>query len=407
MTPFGTSNRVLFSMLTAAPARLRGNWSNAQICAMGDTLGRWPSADLCRLNLCETRMRDSIKSIQFLRFIAASLVVFDHSALSIEQHLGSLPASIGYVAGFGGIGVHIFFVISGFIMVYTSFSKEGRPYDAQRFFLRRFIRIFPIYWIYAFLYLVVHQAILNGYLLSVRDTIYSLLLLPGYSPLIIGPGWTLSYELYFYLCFGIFMMLGLLLGLTAMSLFFLLSITGGFALSNGGEFFHLATSTLLLEFLAGAWIAYFFVSGIRLSKISADILLLSAVAAFLASLGYGYHRLPSMLSWGIPSALLITGSVFRERTTGVARPVQRFSFLGDSSYSLYLLHLLVIDLLITAALPLYRVSMAANVAFCLSLIPVCIIVAHLSFRFIESRLVGALRFNTQNLLILKAKKSVS
>ena len=80
---------------------------------------------VCRLNQCETRMRDSLKSIQFLRFVAASLVVFDHSALSIEQHIGALPVGISYVAGFGGIGVHIFFVISGFIMVYTSFS-EGR-----------------------------------------------------------------------------------------------------------------------------------------------------------------------------------------------------------------------------------------------------------------------------------------
>ena len=263
--------------------------------------------------------------------------------------------------------------------------------------LRRFIRIFPIYWIYACLYLIVHQTILNGYVLSIRDTIYSLLLLPGYSPLIIGPGWTLSYELYFYLCFGIFMILGLSLGLTAMSLFFLVSITGGFALSNGGEFFHLATSTLLLEFLAGAWIAYFFVSGTRLGKISANILLFSAIVAFLGSLGYGYHRLPSMLSWGIPSALLITGSVFRERAGGVTRAVRRLSFLGDSSYSLYLLHLLIIDLLITAIVHFYSASISTNVALCLALIPVCVIVAHSLFLLVERRLVESLQFITRNL----------
>ena len=370
---------------------------------LGDVV-EFDAHHVCRLNLCETRMRGSLKSIQFLRFVAASLVVFDHSALSIEQHIGALPVGISYVAGFGGIGVHIFFVISGFIMVYTSFSKEGRAFDAPKFLLRRFIRIFPIYWIYACLYLFIHQSILNGYALSVKDTIYSLLLLPGYSPLIIGPGWTLSYELYFYLCFGIFMMLGLSLGLTAMSLFFLVSIAGGLALANSGEFFHLATSTLLLEFLAGAWIAYFFVSGTRLGKFSADILLYSAVAVFLVSLGYGYHRLPSMLSWGIPSALLITGSVFRERAAGVTRPVRRLSFLGDSSYSLYLLHLLVIDLLITAIIPFYRISISTNVALCLTLIPVCVVVAHLLFLLVERRLVESLQFRTRNLLTPAAKE---
>jgi exopolysaccharide production protein ExoZ len=347
-------------------------------------------------------MRDSLKSIQFLRFVAASLVVFDHSALGVEQHVGALPASISYVAGFGGIGVHIFFVISGFIMVYTSFRKGERSFDSVKFLLRRFIRIFPIFWLYAIFYLFVHQTILNGYILSVSDTIYSLLLLPGYSPLIIGPAWTLSYEVYFYLCFGIFMMLGLSLGLLAISLFFIISIIGGLALSNGGEFVHLVTNTLLLEFLAGAWIAYFFVSGIRLGKISADILVFSAVIVFLASLGYGYHRLPSMLCWGIPSALLIAGSVFRERAGGLTRPVQKLSFLGDSSYSLYLLHILIIDLLLTAILPIYHVSISANVALCLTLVPVCVILAHVSFTLIERRLVEALQFRTRKLFMTKA-----
>ncbi len=375
--------------------------------ALWDTLGDVAEFDahhVCRLNQCETRMRDSLKSIQFLRFVAASLVVFDHSALSIEQHIGALPTGISYVAGFGGIGVHIFFVISGFIMVYTSFSKEGRTFEAPKFLLRRFIRIFPIYWIYACLYLSIHQSILNGYALSIKDTVYSLLLLPGYSPLIIGPGWTLSYELYFYLCFGLFMMLGLSLGVTAMSLFFVVSIAVGLVLSNSSELFHLATSTLLLEFLAGAWIAYFFVSGARLSKISADMMLYAAIAAFLASLGYGYHRLPSMLSWGVPSALLITGSVFRERVGGVTRAVQRLSFLGDSSYSLYLLHLLVIDLVIAAIAPIYHASMSTNVAFCVTLIPVCVIIAHLLFFLVERRLVQSLQFRTSKFLTPPAKE---
>lgn len=352
-------------------------------------------------------MRNSLRSIQFLRFIAASLVVFDHSALTIEQRVGELPTGVGYTAGFGGVGVHIFFVISGFIMIYTSFSKDGRNFDAPKFLLRRFIRIFPIYWIYAFIYLLVHQSILNVYDLSLKDALYSLLLLPGYSPLIIGPGWTLSFELYFYLCFAIFMTLGLLIGLCAMTLFFLVSIASGIAFHSGGEFLHLATNTLLLEFLAGACIAYFFVSGAHLGKITVDILLFFALAAFLGSFAYGYNRLPSILSWGVPSALLIVGSVFGERASDLPRTVQRLSFLGDSSYSLYLLHLLIIDLLVTALIRISPITGFASTALCIALVVPPIIIAHASYRLIEGKLVQWLQFSTRNLFMLKAKKSAS
>ena len=157
-------------------------------------------------------MQESVRSIQFLRFIAASLVVLSHSVLAADHYFaGSIPPSTIYLTNFGASGVHIFFVISGFVMVYTSFRKNSE-FSSEVFLTRRFIRIFPIFWIYAAMYMLAHQTVLQTYDLSVQDIFKSLLLLPGHSSSIIGPGWTLSFEVYFYICFAIFMSSGPLRG---------------------------------------------------------------------------------------------------------------------------------------------------------------------------------------------------
>jgi exopolysaccharide production protein ExoZ len=137
---------------------------------------------------------DTFKSIQFLRFIAAFLVALSHAEYISRNHWPRMPMG-SYLFGFGACGVHIFFVISGFVMVYATFARSRAGIPASKFVWRRFVRIFPIYWIYAAVYLAA------GHQISLRDTIGSLLLLPGYSSLIIGQGWTLSFELYFYICF--------------------------------------------------------------------------------------------------------------------------------------------------------------------------------------------------------------
>ena len=126
-------------------------------------------------------------------------------------------------------------MISGFIMVYTSFGNTTRKFLSSEFLLRRFIRIYPIYWIYSALY-IAFPIVSAGYSLSVWNLLRSLLLLPDYSSLIIGQGWTLSYEIYFYICFGAFMRLGLFRGLLVMTLFFLFCVAVGWEFISSAEY---------------------------------------------------------------------------------------------------------------------------------------------------------------------------
>jgi exopolysaccharide production protein ExoZ len=337
-------------------------------------------------------MRERVQSIQFLRFVAASLVVFSHSMLAIDTYSnGNESRSILYLTNFGAVGVHIFFVISGFIMVYTSFRKDGHYFNSPKFLLRRFIRIYPIYWIYAAGYLLFHEVGSTGYNLSVGEIFKSLLLLPGYSSLIIGPGWTLAYEVYFYICFAIFMNLGLLRGLLAMTIFFLISITVGVVFHFDDAIAQVVTNSLLMEFLAGAWVAYLFVSEARLSITWSNGLLLLAAIVFIGSFAYGYHRMPSILTWGVPSALLVAGFVFKERSGGLGGLVRTSSFLGDSSYSLYLLHILLIDIFFGAFLAVFPQTKFGYIAICLGFTAFCVAIAYLSYEIVERRVVTSLQ----------------
>jgi len=133
-------------------------------------------------------------SIQFLRFVAAFAVVLSHSEF-ISGVYWPKDTTASYMFGFGHVGVHIFFVISGFVMVYSTFARSSEGIPVSDFLWRRFVRIFPIYWIYAAVYVGF------GHQIGMADAVGSLLLLPRYSSLIIGQGWTLSFELYFYICF--------------------------------------------------------------------------------------------------------------------------------------------------------------------------------------------------------------
>ena len=140
--------------------------------------------------------------VQFLRFVAALAVVVYHANLvSIKFIPGTLLPGADAILELGASGVHVFFVISGFIMVHTATGKSGWK-EAVAFWLRRATRIYPIYWIIALSYLTLYGLFFSGYTLSISAAIRALLLVPGWETLIIGPAWTLSYEVFFYICFG-------------------------------------------------------------------------------------------------------------------------------------------------------------------------------------------------------------
>ena len=347
-------------------------------------------------------MRTTITSVQFLRFVAATLVVLFHTSRALGKYFpGSISALFAHVATFGGSGVHIFFVISGFVMVYTSFRRPNDKFNAPEFIAKRLIRIYPIYFIYAGFYLSFHYAFSHGYDLTGLQFLGAITLFPGYSAYIIGPGWTLAYEMYFYVCFGVAMMLGLVRGITVLTFLFLAAIACRVLLhiNESEPTWNVLTNSLLIEFLAGAWIGYAVVNSIRVGNEVANLMWGAGIVIFLADIAFGYEHFPALLTWGLPSGLLVAGLVFKERNGCIPRLIKKYSFMGDSSYSLYLLHIVLIDAALIFAFHVDKLiaSQAAAIGtvgwviISITITIYCVMVTHVAYNSIERKVVNGLR----------------
>ena len=138
-----------------------------------------------------------IGNIQLLRAAAVYAVVIHHADDPVTDYTGYDFGSVSTSSG-----VDVFFVISGFVMVYTTYKRTKNPFE---FWRDRAIRIVPMYWIATLcmisLYMIgFRPAELHAY--ELQDVISSLFFIPdvradGIEKPIIPLGWTLNYEMFF------------------------------------------------------------------------------------------------------------------------------------------------------------------------------------------------------------------
>lgn len=141
-----------------------------------------------------------INQITFTRFIAALTVVFFHYG----SH--TLPASIPWLKESimaGPVAVNFFYVLSGFIMAIAYYQiKPAAPINKKRYWIARFARIYPVYLVALLLMTVANFSDLGEKPLSLPLHITMLQAwLPSYPMTLNNPGWSLSVEAFFYLCF--------------------------------------------------------------------------------------------------------------------------------------------------------------------------------------------------------------
>ena len=154
-----------------------------------------------------------LKSIQALRAIAASLVFLCH-LVPIEQRLSGRAEPLTDFWLAGAFGVDLFFVISGFVIVWVAADSPPGGKSAVGFLFARVTRIYPTWWLMCGLmmlgFFMLHGVPWNPVRVLEQDlngpshVIRSLLLWPQEYHPVLGPGWTLVHELYFYLGFGLF-----------------------------------------------------------------------------------------------------------------------------------------------------------------------------------------------------------
>jgi peptidoglycan/LPS O-acetylase OafA/YrhL len=236
--------------------------------------------------------KQGLISIQGLRALAAFAVVLAHIVgYEFERQLG-LPNPLPG-AQYGGAGVNLFFVVSGFVMVYASERLFRRTAGPQEFFLRRLARIAPLYWVTTSIvvtYLLLHYGSLQAVKFSPQAVIASYLFIPypqadGFMAPVHGVGWTLNYEMFFYLCFCLALPLGRRRGVIAVT--FLL--TGLVVLNQVWQLtppLDYLARPIILEFAMGMLVALVLREGHRLPGILSAVLVASGVAGFFLSPWY-------------------------------------------------------------------------------------------------------------------------
>lgn len=285
-------------------------------------------------------MKQKIESLQVVRCFAAIQVAICHI-----WNDGWLPS---WFVDLGGFGVDVFFVLSGFIMsltVKTSFSTKSE--NSSYFLKKRLVRIFPTYLICA-IPLILFNIKAEGWK-NLFFYIGNLLLLPSFTNeagyhLVLGPGWSLVYEMMFYYLFAFVLLFvikkeKLLLAcggiLTAVVLFVLFSGLQG---SQMGwvNFQYIIGDTLLINFVLGIVCYFIFDRYKDTVKIPFSFCLTGFVLfLFFAAYINQLHTVSRFVAYGIPSFLIVLSFSFSQLNN--KNPVlSTLVFLGDASYSIYL-----------------------------------------------------------------------
>ncbi|HLR29912.1 MAG TPA: acyltransferase [Paenalcaligenes sp.] len=340
-----------------------------------------------------------VLSVHYLRGLAALLVVCFHYRYYLNA---SFPVvDIGDILfSNGAYGVDLFFIISGFIICYSTERIERFP--AVSFAMKRFFRIYPLLFVSLILSILFFD--IEGHSLPA-----SFVPLhadyeakgPTYGFHLHSPVWTLTYEIAFYMLFmGALMcsqryrkliasasIIGLFLGLQYM-------VHGeiGFSAYQKADasvnklvqpLVAIFSSPMVIEFALGIALYVVYRALPRLApelrqRIAIPALIVAAVAAIGLYLPTFYGHGP--LNWGLPAFILLLALLVYEKQNGLPE-IKSLVFLGNISFSLYLMHMIIIKLM-------RKHEIAQNsfglVVFFAALVA-SIFVSYLSFVFIEQK----------------------
>lgn len=345
--------------------------------------------------------KGKLDSIQVLRGIAALLVVLFHFRHFVND-LYPLKDLGDKLFLFGEAGVDLFFVISGFIIVFSSKSREKNTFS--EFAIKRFFRLYPIYFL-----------VLTFYLISYRDEVFTIsniiksyLLIPidfnGKGPWFglstIYTAWTLSYEAYFYMTFSIAIFIShkyravvctaIILSIMIISQLYLYD---GLFLDpvtvkkeNKGVLYNLSfiSNPLIIDLIIGMFLAYlydFYDKKCGYHNIYNFIAFFCMVIALIFMV---FRKTGSLgpVSWGWCSFLIVASMLVLTKNLNLTYPRFLIS-IGEMSYSIYINHVVVkkVSFAYIGSLGLFTSKHGAFILF--SLVAVTLYISYFTYTFIE------------------------
>lgn len=332
-------------------------------------------------------MKTTLVGVQYLRAIAALMVVYYHLRIQVpalEPYLnlnGTL--SLDHLA----VGVDLFFVISGFVMWVTSARLAPGLFIA-----RRILRIVPLYWLLTLALVVsafVAPRLFRTLQFSGAYLWKSLFFVPfanagqhgDVAPLLV-PGWTLNLEMFFYVLFS-----GALLAPERWRLGLVGTILGLLALVGylapalrQSPVLWLYMEPRVLEFWLGMLIGWTYLHRTReYSPLVSSGFIVLGVCCLL---GIGFGEAALEWAWVIGAAFVMLGVSALDYGQRIPR-IGVLMLLGDASYSIYLTHLFTLGLMRTLWLKAGWTGAWAAVTFAITSLLAIALVAIASYLWIE------------------------
>jgi peptidoglycan/LPS O-acetylase OafA/YrhL len=356
--------------------------------------------------------RPAVEFIQALRGIAALCVVVLHAGWSHAGYVGN--NAYRHALSSGIVGVDLFFIISGFIMYYTIPANSGGWRDAWRFGIKRLTRIWPPYAVWTMVITAIalglpgSKALLDPF--TWPDFFRSLSFLPttvrffppAYTLPILNVGWTLNYEMYFYLVlfaclftarwkwlvFTLWLAAAMLVAPALASM----GVNGTPSASAMSSALAMTLrSPIMWEFVVGMLIAHGYKRGCQFTRLRSSLLMAAAACIFLIVQCIVVKQIDHGLAHcGLPAACIVLALALAPRSR--LRVWYPLTWLGKISYSLYLVHLpvlVVVETMLAIRMqPLDPLLLACWIVCACAL---SVVVAALSQRWLEVGLSNALR----------------
>ncbi len=339
--------------------------------------------------------RTDLLGVQCLRAVAAFLVVAYHAVAQWTSHVPGYTLDDYWPNG--SAGVDIFFVISGLVMTISAQRNAGRLNPGWTFLKDRIIRIVPLYWVITTLKIV---SVLALPALATRTTLDPLYVAGSYALLpvqdaagIIRPvlpvGWTLTYEMFFYILVATALLIRAPLGRVCVPA---LLAFAAMAFHFPAEGF---ANTIVVEFIFGIAIGHAIPRLQSLPPVIAMVIGLGAFTLLVAGpVGDGLTR---PLIWGVPAACIVAAVVSTEMALRNRLPRWLLA-AGNASYATYLTHGFVIPVVFIFCTRSIHLDWAGLTATIIVGLVASAVVGHFTHHIIEQPLLLSLR--TRRIVLL-------
>jgi exopolysaccharide production protein ExoZ len=322
----------------------------------------------------------SFQSIQALRGIAAVMVTIFHAGLRFDQSETTFRI--------GNAGVDIFFIISGFVMWTVAARRPGGPFAFLR---RRFVRLVPLYWFWTAA-LIAAWAVLPSAFPRMHPTVghvaLSLAFLPHMSPdsgritPVLGQGWTLNFEVFFYVLFAAALIFPSRARFGFMAAILLLLPLARHIVEVPAA---ALLSPLLVEFFGGIILARLVIGGLRPDALRCWSCVAVGVVLLIFAAPAADDDLARLFQYGVPAFLIVGGAVGAE-LNGSLSVGKLLRGIGDASYSIYLTH----AFFISALGKLWPIGLAPWI-FLVSATTLALLLGQAAYALVERPLLALLR----------------